>query len=182
MPTVPSPYEAELIALIPALKGFAYRFVKNSYDAEDLVQETIARALAHINRFDGQRDGLRRWAFTILRNAFINDYKRAKREPVGAAEDVAIIDVPIGETQYRTIRLHEIEEALSHLSARDRYRQKPGVSRPRFSYERAWRKNLRRSCCIEMNREARMLPPATLVNMDRRKCSFRVGMFRSGMA
>ena len=120
MPTVPSPYEAELIALIPALKGFAYRFVKNSYDAEDLVQETIARALAHINRFDGQRDGLRRWAFTILRNAFINDYKRAKREPVGAAEDVAIIDVPIGETQYRTIRLHEIEEALSHLSASKR--------------------------------------------------------------
>ena len=108
--------EAELIALLPALKTRAYRFARNRHDAEDLVQETVLKALVHIDQFDGRDDGgLRRWMFTILRNTFMTHFKRSRREPVGAMDDVSVIDMPFPETQNRTVHLHDVEIALSHL-------------------------------------------------------------------
>ena len=55
------------------LKPFAYSLAQNNEDAEDLVQDTMFRAL--INR-EKYKDGtnIKAWLYTIMRNIFINNY------------------------------------------------------------------------------------------------------------
>jgi RNA polymerase sigma-70 factor (ECF subfamily) len=63
-----------------ALFAAALRLSRNRQDAEDLVQETYLKAWAH---YDGFTEGtnLKAWLFRILRNSFINGYRRAKAAP-----------------------------------------------------------------------------------------------------
>jgi RNA polymerase sigma-70 factor (ECF subfamily) len=63
-----------------ALYGSALRLTRNRQDAEDLLQETFLKAYAH---YDGFTEGtnLKAWLFRILKNAFINGYRRAKAGP-----------------------------------------------------------------------------------------------------
>jgi RNA polymerase sigma-70 factor (ECF subfamily) len=59
------------------LKGFAYSFTRNVEDAEDLLQDTLLKALRYRNNFaDGTN--FKGWLYTIMRNIFINNYKRKK--------------------------------------------------------------------------------------------------------
>lgn len=72
----------EIVELIPALRAFAWTFCSNPEDADDLVQETLVRA---INSFDQYNEGtrLKSWLFTIMRNTFSTRYRKRKRETVG---------------------------------------------------------------------------------------------------
>lgn len=75
-----------------ALYGSALRLTRNRQDAEDLLQETFLKAYAH---YDGFTEGtnLKAWLFRILKNAFINGYRRVKAGPkevdLGAGGDEA---------------------------------------------------------------------------------------------
>ena len=55
------------------LKGFALGFTRDSQDAEDLVQDTLVKAMRYRDNF---REGtnIRGWLYTIMRNIFINNY------------------------------------------------------------------------------------------------------------
>jgi RNA polymerase sigma-70 factor (ECF subfamily) len=58
-----------------ALKSFAFNFTRNLEDAEDLMQDTLLKALRYKDNFqDGTN--FKGWLFTIMRNIFINNYKR----------------------------------------------------------------------------------------------------------
>lgn len=60
-----------------SLKSFAYNFTKNVEDAEDLLQDTLLKAIRYKDNFqDGTN--FKGWLFTIMRNIFINNYKRKK--------------------------------------------------------------------------------------------------------
>ena len=60
-----------------SLKSFAYNFTKNTEDAEDLLQDTLLKAIRYKDNFqDGTN--FKGWLFTIMRNIFINNYKRKK--------------------------------------------------------------------------------------------------------
>ena len=74
--------------LIPALRRYAYALVREHAAADDLVQDTVERALLHWSsrRADGD---LRAWLFTILRNLHVGRHRQAGRRGV----DVAIDDV-----------------------------------------------------------------------------------------
>lgn len=106
--------EHELVALYPALKRFAHHFVRTPDDAEELVQETIIKALSHSDQFS--EGSLKSWTFTILRNTFMTKYKRAQREPVGTQTDVSTISVPIAASQPMTVYVLDVEEAIDRLS------------------------------------------------------------------
>lgn len=78
----------ELVILLPTLKAFARRFEREPDAVEDLVQESVMRAIAGIDKFEeGTR--LKSWLFTIIRNTFCTRYSIRKREPLGFQECVS---------------------------------------------------------------------------------------------
>jgi len=73
-------FEQDVVPVMGQLYPAALRMTKNASDAEDLVQETIAKAYAAFHQF---RPGtnLRAWLHRILANTFINTYRKRRREP-----------------------------------------------------------------------------------------------------
>ncbi len=71
-----------LVELMPALRAFARSFHRDLNDADDLVQETLAKAIANSSQF---RPGtnLKSWLFTIMRNSFYNSIRITRRERPG---------------------------------------------------------------------------------------------------
>src|SRR5690242_11578628 len=57
--------EAELMAILPALQQFARRFHRGASDVDDLVQETLTKAIGSSHRFQ-RGSNLRSWLFTIM--------------------------------------------------------------------------------------------------------------------
>ena len=86
-PSVPSPvdekrtsFEREAVVHLDSLYRVALRLAGNAADAEDLVQETMLRAYRAWDRFQLGTNA-KGWLLTILRNAFINEYRRRTRHP-----------------------------------------------------------------------------------------------------
>lgn len=108
-----NPEEATIVALIPALRAFARTFYRDPSDADDLVQETITKGIAHIDKFEpGTR--MKSWLFTIMRNTFYTRIKVSRRESPGIADCVS--ERPAAEaTQEWAMRGREIKAAIDRL-------------------------------------------------------------------
>jgi RNA polymerase sigma-70 factor (ECF subfamily) len=72
-------FEDAAMVHLNELYAKALQYTKNEKDAEDLVQETYVKAYDNWDRFE-EGTNCRAWLFTILRNTFINRYRRQKRE------------------------------------------------------------------------------------------------------
>lgn len=105
--------EAELLEIMPSLRTFARRFHRSESDIDDLIQETLAKALSNREKFQsGTR--LRSWLFTIMRNTFCTKYTVSLRERVGTLEDIAGWgEVPA--EQHWKMRGRELARAFSEL-------------------------------------------------------------------
>lgn len=68
-----------VLAAIPSLRAFAISLSGNVDRADDLVQETMLRALANIHSFQPGTN-MSAWLFTILRNLFRSEYRKRRRE------------------------------------------------------------------------------------------------------
>ena len=113
------------LAYLDALYRIARRLTRRPADAEDLVQETYARALRGAGRFTPGTD-LRAWLFRVLRNAFLDGRRHEERSPIDAQADPdALAEVPAssegwlrGDAELERLRRvvgEEIEEALRAL-------------------------------------------------------------------
>ncbi len=81
-------FERDAMPFLDQLYSAAMRMTRNPQDAEDLVQETFAKAYAAFHQF---RPGtnLKAWLYRILTNTFINTYRKKQREPQQSmSEDV----------------------------------------------------------------------------------------------
>jgi len=105
--------EDEVVALIPALRAFARTFYVNPSDADDLVQETLTKALSKTHQFTpGTR--LKSWLFTIMRNTYCTRYKIATREPTGKMYCVADQVGSLPQQEW-SLRKRELVEAIHRL-------------------------------------------------------------------
>jgi RNA polymerase sigma-70 factor (ECF subfamily) len=73
-------FEREALPYLVQLYPAALRMTRHHADAEDLVQETFARAYASFGQFKPGTN-LRAWLYRILANTFINSYRKRRREP-----------------------------------------------------------------------------------------------------
>jgi RNA polymerase sigma-70 factor, ECF subfamily len=73
-------FERDVLPYLDQLYAAAMRMTRNPADAEDLVQETFAKAYAAFHQFQ-QGTNLKAWLFRILTNTFINTYRKRQREP-----------------------------------------------------------------------------------------------------
>ncbi len=74
-------FEQDVVPFMGQLYPAALRMTRNPSDAEDLVQETFAKAYAAFHQFKPGTN-LRAWLHRILANTFINSYRKKRREPV----------------------------------------------------------------------------------------------------
>ncbi|MBP6184025.1 MAG: sigma-70 family RNA polymerase sigma factor [Saprospiraceae bacterium] len=74
-------FEEEFLPYIEALHTFAYHLSLDEEAANDLVQDTYMKAFRFIEQYD-RGTNAKAWLFKILKNAFINEYRRRKRQPV----------------------------------------------------------------------------------------------------
>lgn len=71
----PVEFRDQLVNLEPSLKKFAYRLTSEKIEANDLVQETFLKVLLNQDKYVNHVN-FKAWTFTIMKNTFINDYKR----------------------------------------------------------------------------------------------------------
>jgi RNA polymerase sigma-70 factor (ECF subfamily) len=104
---------------IPRLRRYARALTRDASRADDLVQSSLARALAKSHLWQPGTD-LRAWLFTILHNQHVNDVRRAVREGVVVAvEDVEpMLTVP--STQAATLQLRDLDRAMGRLPEEQR--------------------------------------------------------------
>ena len=112
-------FERDAMPYLDKLYSAAMRMTRNPADAEDLVQETFAKAFAAFHQF---RPGtnLKAWLYRILTNTFINSYRKKQRQPQQSmAEDVEDWQLHRAESHTSSGLKSAETEALEHLPDSD---------------------------------------------------------------
>lgn len=110
-----------LVALLPNLRRYALSLARRGDQADDLVQQTVERAIANAASFD-RAQRLEPWLFRIMRNAFIDQTRRQR----SAGIQVDIHDMPEalpsdpGPGLEARLMLRSVEAAMSTLSPEQR--------------------------------------------------------------
>ncbi len=116
----------EALAYADTLYNLARYLTRSPTDAEDLVQETYARALSAVHQFTPGTN-LKAWLFRILRNTFLSQYRHERHNPTVGGLDTVVAVAPgaepaqwlLGDLELDRLRKvvgEEIERALASLS------------------------------------------------------------------
>jgi len=112
-------FERDAMQYLDQLYSAAMRMTRNPADAEDLVQETFAKAFAAFHQFKPGTN-LKAWLYRILTNTFINTYRKKQREPQQSmAEDVEDWQLARAESHSSSGLKSAEAEALEHLPDSD---------------------------------------------------------------
>lgn len=95
------------------LKPFAITLTHDQETAKDLCQETLCKALSHRDKYNPGTN-IKAWLYTIMRNIFINDYRRASRKKVIMEEVKLSVDGYVASADKNVI-LKEINTAIYNL-------------------------------------------------------------------
>lgn len=113
-----SPLES-LESYADVLRPYAYTLTQDKYATEDLVQDTLYRALANKGKFE-EGTNLKAWLFTIMRNIFINNYRRNRKYRL--VTDPSVSDYirnerqPVRNEAGRKFLSEDIERAMNAVS------------------------------------------------------------------
>jgi RNA polymerase sigma-70 factor, ECF subfamily len=109
----PSNWRDDVVALIPALRAFAWSLSHNASDADDLVQDTLIKAWTNRDKFEDGTN-LRAWLFTILRNTYYTNVVRRRRE-VRDEDGVHAATLTSPASQDWSVAMTALEAALKRL-------------------------------------------------------------------
>ncbi len=109
-----------LLGMKPNLLKFALNLTRDREQAPDLVQDTYLKALSSRNQFSDFTN-LKAWVFTIMKNTFINNYRRTKREHliIDYSQDLYFINQPRDKgsiSPESTYNENEIQTIIDSLS------------------------------------------------------------------
>src|SRR5687768_5610693 len=123
-----------VLASVPSLRAFAISLCGTVDRADDLVQETLLRALANIDSFQPGTN-MSAWLFTILRNLFRSEYRKRRRE-VEDSDGSYAETLKSQPEQTARVEFQEFRTALAKLPA-DQREALILVGASGFSYEEA---------------------------------------------
>ena len=114
--TLPNP---DLVAALPRLRRYARVLTGDLHRADDLVQDTLARAWEKRRLWQAGSD-LRAWLFTIMHNVYVNQFSLRQREYAQASLDaddgpLAGWEIPVRATQSDRVELAEVLEQIGRL-------------------------------------------------------------------
>lgn len=116
-------FEREAVPQMDVLYNFALRMTNNPADAEDLLQETFLKAFRF---WDSYQEGtnIRAWLFRIMKNSYINRYRKESREPETVDYDETKIGYAVAEgaepaetrqSVFRNLLEDDLAEAIARL-------------------------------------------------------------------
>jgi len=110
-----------LIENVDFLKPFAFSLTRDNESAKDLTQETIFRALSNRDKYHSGTN-LKAWMYTIMRNIFINNYRKKSRQQTtfDNTPNDFLLDynqTTVSNIAVSNIQMKEIETAIHHLPA-----------------------------------------------------------------
>ncbi len=112
-------FEREALPLLDQLYSAALRTTRNPADAEDLVQETYAKAFAAFHQYQPGTN-LKAWMYRILTNTYINTYRKKQREPLQSdAADVEDYQLHRADSHSSSGGRSAEDVALDHLPDND---------------------------------------------------------------
>ena len=107
--------KSAIVAELPYLRRFARALTGDASVADDLVQDTVERALTRLHLFDEERS-LRTWLFTILRNLYVNELRqKSRRGPHMNVEDVSGSELAKPPEQLSRMTTLDIVRVLDEL-------------------------------------------------------------------
>lgn len=120
----PIEFNAKLVSLESMLKKYALALTHNKEDADDLVQETFLKVLENRDKFNVSTN-MKAWVYTIMKNAFINSYRRAKRsnEVIDFSADnylYLLNAIDASEIPDESLRAQEINIKITELNREHR--------------------------------------------------------------
>ena len=124
----------QMLGAVPSLRAFAISLSGNVDRADDLVQETLMRAIANIDSFQPGTN-MSAWLFTILRNLFRSEYRKRRRE-VEDADGSYADTLKSQPEQGSRLEFNEFRAALDKLPP-DQREALILVGASGFSYEEA---------------------------------------------
>ena len=108
-------FREELVAAIPKLRAYGISLTRNPLRADDLVQDTLLKALRNCDKFIPGTN-LEAWLFTILRNGMMSDYRKHQRE-IEDPEGIHASRIAVPAEQVHRASHHDLLTALERLSA-----------------------------------------------------------------
>ena len=109
---------AAMLAALPSLRAFALSLAHSPDQADDLVQDAIVRALTNIEKFEPGTN-MSAWLFTILRNLFYSQHRRAKHE-VPDPDGSYAGQLRTAPEQGARCDIQDLRKALARLSVENR--------------------------------------------------------------
>src|SRR5574337_2107371 len=110
-------FEQMLLTNAECLKPFAVTLTRDTETAKDLFQETMYRALANKEKYSVGTN-IKAWLYTIMRNIFINDYRRQTRARIlnaNSINDFLINSISTPNAAVGIINTREIQKAIFNL-------------------------------------------------------------------
>jgi RNA polymerase sigma-70 factor (ECF subfamily) len=108
-------FERQLVEILPKLRAFAWKLTRNDAEADDLVQETAAKALRAYRRFQ-IGTSMQAWTFTILRNHRINEFRKQAAR-VEELTEAVVLRNPVKGNQDDNLELSQTFDAMERLKS-----------------------------------------------------------------
>lgn len=117
----PEAFSKKLVSLQSSMLHFAYSLTANRDDAYDLLQDTTLKALDNRDKYIDNTN-FKGWVFTIMRNIFINNYRRVVRNQtiVDQSDDLHLLNVVQDsglDTPEGVFAMHEINKCINSFNA-----------------------------------------------------------------
>lgn len=107
-------FNSSLVGLQKYLEAFARQLTCNEDDAKDLTQETFLKALCNREKFVHQSN-FKAWLYTIMKNIFINDYRRMKKANtiIDQTDDLYYLNINKSDDESNPETMYNVKE-LEH--------------------------------------------------------------------
>lgn len=107
-------FNEAMLECVPNLRAFARSLTRNPTSADDLVQDTLVKAMGNRDKFQ-EGTNIRAWLFTILRNTFYNAQRKKSREAEDPEGDLTA-SLAVKPDHDGRLQLGEFKEAFAQLS------------------------------------------------------------------